>query len=432
MCAMSRRLTTEEFIEKARIVHGTRYEYDRTNYVSTQEKVTITCLDHGDFAQTPNNHLGGKGCRKCGGSNPLTTEGFIRKALVVHGDKYDYSLTEYSSGNSKVDIVCPTHGPYAVKASHHLRGVGCSSCSKKKRRTTVEYISEAKKIHGGTYSYNSTEYTNNKTDITITCPIHGDFMQNPRVHLRGAGCPNCRTMPKLSNSEFISKAKSIHGGEYDYSFTDYKGWRYKIMIGCRIHGVFHQNPNDHLRGAKCPRCAGVSPMSDDEFIRKASVVHKRRYTYDNPDLRKSPTHVNIVCKKHGVFTQKIQVHLRGSGCPKCARTGFKTEETGYIYILRASKVRDLFKVGISNSPLKRIRTLRRNTPFTFTLEAVFRMDGCSAVLLERKIHSFLHQINLNAGFEGFDGCTEWFEYNRNALAIATQEIRRFAGQQKME
>ncbi|CAM0046079.1 endonuclease [Vibrio phage K389] len=429
---MSRRLTTKEFIEKARIVHGARYEYERANYASAQEKVTITCQEHGDFAQTPNNHLSGKGCRKCGGSNPLTTEGFIRKALVVHGGKYEYSLTEYSSGNSMVDILCPTHGQYTVKASHHLQGVGCSSCSKKKRRTIADYIFEAKKIHGGTYSYDSTEYTNNKTDVIITCPHHGDFTQNPRVHLKGAGCPVCRVTPKFSNAEFVSKAKEVHGGEYDYSVTDYRGWKHKVTIMCKVHGIFDQDPNCHLRGQKCPRCAGNSPMSNEEFVIKAREVHGTTYSYHSHNLRKSPTHVNITCKTHGTFTQKIQVHLRGSGCPKCAKTGFKTEEIGYIYILRASKVRDLFKVGISNTPLKRIRTLIRNTPFTFTAEAVFKMKGCSAVLLERKIHSFLNQININAGFEGFDGCTEWFEYNQDAFDITTQEIRRFVGQQKME
>ena len=60
-----RKITKEEFIQRASTIHNNKYLYDKVNYVNTSTKVTITCPIHGDFKQTPNNHLQGQGCQKC-------------------------------------------------------------------------------------------------------------------------------------------------------------------------------------------------------------------------------------------------------------------------------------------------------------------------------------------------------------------------------
>jgi len=92
---MPRRLTTEEFVEKAKAVHGNRYDYSSVSYVNAHTKVTIICLDHGPFPQTPHAHIHNKsGCPVCAGTKQLTTEVFIDKARTIHGDRYDYSLVE--------------------------------------------------------------------------------------------------------------------------------------------------------------------------------------------------------------------------------------------------------------------------------------------------------------------------------------------------
>ncbi len=96
-----RKLTTEEGIAKARLIHGTKYDYAKSYYLGTHNKVIITCITHGEFEQTPHNHLNGQGCLECSKLvktdtiNIKYTEEFLTKAKLVHGHKYDYSKVVY-------------------------------------------------------------------------------------------------------------------------------------------------------------------------------------------------------------------------------------------------------------------------------------------------------------------------------------------------
>jgi len=127
----------------------------------------------------------------------LTTEEFIEKANAVHGKgKWDYSEVQYIGNREKVLIKCKKHGVYKQKAYVHLMGKGCLICGKlaaktKNSSTTEEFLKKAKKKHGKFYDYTKTKYVNNRSKLTITCRIHGDFKQRPDDHLRGKGCPKC-------------------------------------------------------------------------------------------------------------------------------------------------------------------------------------------------------------------------------------------------
>ncbi len=129
------RLTTEEFISRARRVHGIKYDYALVEYSGTFTLVKIICREHGEFEQKPNNHLDGHGCKTCGrlaGANARrsNTEQFIAKAKRVHGDKYDYSLVRYERTDSKVKIVCREHGEFEQRPHSHLSASGCRKCAK--------------------------------------------------------------------------------------------------------------------------------------------------------------------------------------------------------------------------------------------------------------------------------------------------------------
>jgi len=133
------RLTTEEFISRARRVHGNRYDYALVEYSVTRVLVKIICREHGEFEQKPTHHLRGHGCKTCGrlaaaNARLLNTEQFIAKAKRVHGDKYDYSLVSYETGELPVKIVCPAHGEFEQKPHHHLSGNGCRKCAVDRRR----------------------------------------------------------------------------------------------------------------------------------------------------------------------------------------------------------------------------------------------------------------------------------------------------------
>lgn len=128
------RSNKEEFIEKARNVHGEIYDYTLVDYINSQTKVKIICPVHGVFEQKPNNHLSGYGCKKCAdeathNKQRLNKQEFIDRAKIVHGDKYDYTLVEYKALNKKVKIVCPVHGVFEQTPGNHLAGWGCSTCS---------------------------------------------------------------------------------------------------------------------------------------------------------------------------------------------------------------------------------------------------------------------------------------------------------------
>lgn len=185
------KLTNETFISKAVLIHGNKFNYAKVNYINTNSKIIITCPIHGDFEQTPKLHIKGRGCHECGGSKCLTTNKFIDKVKQVHGDKYNYSSVEYKTTHSKVTIICPTHGKFEQAPSMHLQGQGCSECVGLKKSKTDKFINQAKEIHNKYYDYSLVNYVNNKNKIKIICPIHGEFEQEPRHHLSGHGCPSC-------------------------------------------------------------------------------------------------------------------------------------------------------------------------------------------------------------------------------------------------
>lgn len=134
---MGKYLTQEEFISQAKTVHGSKYDYSKSIYVDTKSKLIITCPAHGDFLQSPNHHLSGKGCPKCGIESRsikrrLTKESFIERADRVHNGKYDYSKVEYVDCYTEVCIICPTHGEFWQTPRSHIKGHGCLYCSRKK------------------------------------------------------------------------------------------------------------------------------------------------------------------------------------------------------------------------------------------------------------------------------------------------------------
>lgn len=128
-----KKLDTTEFISRAKKTHGDKYDYSKTQYVNKREKVTVTCNLHGDFTIEPNNHWNGQGCKECGYLNRdnrrTEADKFIEKAKEVHGDKYDYSKTEYVTARKKITVTCPLHGDFDIKAASHVNSKqGCKEC----------------------------------------------------------------------------------------------------------------------------------------------------------------------------------------------------------------------------------------------------------------------------------------------------------------
>jgi hypothetical protein len=192
----------------------------------------------------------------------FSKEEFIKKAKKIHNNKYDYSKTYYNNSRSNIIVICPIHGEFEQRANSHLSGNGCKKCASEKQKITKEeFIKKAKKIHNNKYDYSKVNYVNNKENVVIICPIHGEFKQRPDMHLyQGTMCPLCsiekRKKIRSSNTkEFVERAKTIHKDRYDYTKVNYVNSKKKVKIICLIHGEFEQRPNDHLSGKGCPICS---------------------------------------------------------------------------------------------------------------------------------------------------------------------------------
>lgn len=351
------RVNQEQYIERAKAVHGNKYDYSKTKYVNMHTKITIICPTHGEFTQNAQSHISGSGCPKCKRDNHIKRitkdlSYFLEKAKIVHGDKYDYSKVNYKDSRQKVCIICPVHGEFYQGPAEHLQGHGCVHCGNaqdNKRLTTEEFIRRSREIHKDKYDYSKVDYRNNREKVCIICPIHGEFLQRPGEHLKGRGCYACANdikgqSRKSNRDEFITKAKEVHGNYYDYTKTDYVNSKHKVCIICPKHGEFWQSPNAHLHGYGCMDCGREKTMeaqrgNTKEFVARAKNIHGDKYDYSKVQYVRNDRKVCIICPKHGEFWQSPLSHLEGNGCHKCKQT--KGETKIELYLKRNSIIYEM-------------------------------------------------------------------------------------------
>ena len=217
--AEKKKRTQDEFISLCIEKHGNKYDYSETTYLLSTKKIKIICPNHGYFYQVANNHLSGQGCPKCADCAILDKEEFERRSRLVHGEKYDYSMVEYSNAHKKVKIICLSHGVYEMTPNAHTSGKqGCPECGLKRRAVlnTVAFdvfLRKSRKHHGDFYKYDNSTYSGSDGDIVITCPYHGEFKQRAIDHSKGHGCYKCgRNLNGFGRSNFKAICdKSNHG-----------------------------------------------------------------------------------------------------------------------------------------------------------------------------------------------------------------------------
>lgn len=266
---------------------------------------------------------------------------FIEKAKKIHNGKYDYSKVIYVNNSTKVIITCHEHGVFNQTPSSHLSGSGCYFCGiekliKERSHNNHTFIQKANQIHGDKYDYSKVDYKNNKTNVIIICPVHGDFFQQPSNHLLGRGCSLCG-YKEVSKKRFhdwnkiVKKIKKAHKNLYKYDAVNYTGFHEKIKIKCSVHGYFYQLVANHIKGHGCPKCGiekttSVTRFTCETFIERANKVHNDNYDYKKVIYKNMTTKINIICKKClNEFSQTPGAHLRGQGCPKCIESnGEKT------------------------------------------------------------------------------------------------------------
>ena len=382
---------TTEFINKAKEIHGDKYDYSKVEYVKAMKKVIITCKEHGDFEQTPNGHLSkGSGCRKCSteiNSDKLrkTTEQFIEESIQIHGDKYDYSKVEYKYAREKVIIICKEHGEFLQTPNSHLsKESGCIKCAGSYKSNTEEFVKKSKEIHCDNYDYSKVKYIKANEKIIIICKKHGKFEQRPNNHLNGLGCYKCgHNMSIFSNNDFTNYAKEIHNDKYDYFKVNYIKMNEKVIIICKDHGEFEQTPSNHITHKQgCQKCANNYLSNTTEFIEKAIKMHGDKYDYSKVNYINNHTKVSIICNEHGEYEQTPQNHLFGYKCRYCGIETMKTNQKTDIddFIINANikhnNKYDYSKINYINARTKIIIICKKHGEYEQTPDSHLRGCGC--------------------------------------------------------
>ena len=218
---------------------------------------------------------------------------------------------------------------------------------KKEKRLQYElaFKNKATLKHKGIYDYSLVEYITSKYKVKIICRIHGIFEQSPNSHLKGENCPKCASRI-ISFDKFLMLSQKIHNDKYDYSLVKYVNLKTKITITCPIHGEFQQTPSLHLKEKGCNKCAIQNrTKTKEQFIIDAVKVHNILYNYDKVEYVNNSTKIKILCNEcNEFFYQAPDKHLFGRGCPKCNVSGW-----GYLEWVKSaerSKVFDSFKLYI--------------------------------------------------------------------------------------
>ncbi|HIG40336.1 MAG TPA: DUF723 domain-containing protein [Gammaproteobacteria bacterium] len=328
-------LTGKDALRRFREMHGEKYDYSKVAFKNSRSKVTIVCPEHGPFHQVASSHWEGRGCSKCAGVAEVSWEQMTARFESIHQGKYDYSKANYNGLKKTVTIICAEHGPFKQLAESHASGHGCRACVGLLPPNRDEVLERFRKAHGNRYGYSKMVYLNTKAKVKIICPEHGDFEQSPSGHWGGEGCPKCANK-NLTWEEALQRFKDVHGNRYRYSRAKemFRVLKDKLTITCPEHGVFEQIGSEHAAGRGCWQCSGYAPLTRDEAIDRFRAVHGDSYDYSLATYRGTKRNITIVCPEHGEFSQSPVTHWSGSGCPACANYGFDSTKPAILYYLK--------------------------------------------------------------------------------------------------
>lgn len=300
-------MTKEEFIEKARKIHGDHYDYSMVEYKNNKTNVTIKCNVCGlVFEQRAGNHINNNaGCPVCGREKAKksmrdTQDDFIRKAKSVHGDKYDYSLVEYVKSTVPVKIKCKKcGGVFEQKPVMHIAGHGCNICNPQHNRLTNEQFVEKVKAKHPTIEV-LTEYKGNNEKVTVRCTKHNHtFDTTPHRLAQMHGCKYCyyeRSSDFRRNdpNEVYARINKEHNGKYILPNIEeeYKTNKSKLTVICPIHGEFRSTANKLLKGRGCPNCnESHDERHFSQLLDALGVKYERQKMFDWLGMHRLDFHI---------------------------------------------------------------------------------------------------------------------------------------------
>ena len=301
-------------------------------------------------------------------------------------------------------------GGSKVVARYHLTKGSVSSCGCKINYDTERFTEDARKVHGDFYDYSISEYRGSQEFLAIKCPIHGKFSQRATIHLMGSGCQECAgilqgTAHVITAEEFDVKAKGLRG-DFTYNLNEYVNATTPVNFTCNTHGTVHkQKPTAYLAGnVACMACRGRI-HNKESFITKAREVHGDKYDYSVGEYKGTKKNYTIICPAGHTFNQTPHNHTAGKhGCPSCGPCGFDARKDSWIYVLSSE---GMSKIGITNRSAKiRAKSISKSAAVEFKVEAEYKLDGqfCSDLETELlKKYKSTHK-NPSTLFQGSSEC----------------------------
>jgi len=304
------------------IKHGGVYTYNIIDYVNNKQIIDITCKIHGIFKMSVSQHLKGYGCPYCSG-NKITNEEVILKMTKVHKGYYDYSLSKWKKKSDLIEIICPLHGIFKQSLSVHIAGHKCQKCSNRYIKSNNDFIKICKSIEPEIVT-SITKYTGTSNPVNFICKNHGIIKRWPQS-ITDHICSKCYKINK-NKDIFFKKCNYKFGDRYDYSLSEYKDMQTPIrIIDTKNNNIFNQTPTLHLKSIN-HITFWEEKVNTELFVTKSIEKHKDRYSYKNSEYNGSKSNIVITCPVHGDFNQTPNNHLRGAGCPKCNRFNIKESE----------------------------------------------------------------------------------------------------------
>lgn len=224
-----KKLTHADFVTRARLVHGNRYQYPEP-YAGSGVPLGIICPEHGRFLQTPNSHLSqAQNCPKCARTevaqkHKLPPEELLRRFRAVHGDAYQYDLSAYVGVHTPISIICAAHGVFRQAPHSHAKGSGCPLCAvpkqqgrntRRQRHTQLNFAALASNVHKGMFDYTDTVYTHNQNKVVFRCIAHNRILeQTARDHLDGYNpCTQCNHMKSAGEQQVFDFLSTLTKAE---------------------------------------------------------------------------------------------------------------------------------------------------------------------------------------------------------------------------
>jgi glutaredoxin len=336
-------------------------------YVNANTHTLFRCSKGHEWPAQPRYIINsGFGCPHCAGNVKLTKSD-IEKRLEGRGIRL---VGDQVGLRNKVTFACDYGHEWNAEINTVLNHrSGCPHCAKNAKLDAV-VINERLKPRGiqmiGPY-----QGTKNKS--SFKCDMGHEWEVGLASVLGGNGCPTCNIdSQRYTTKEFIKLAKAVHGERYDYSKVNYFNAKNKVEIVCKKHGPFWLLPLNHIQGHRsgCKECVFDSlRLTTEEFIQKSRLRHGDKYDYSKVEYKTNHDKVELICREHGSFWQMPMNHIKETGCPGCAVTGFDQTKPGILYYLAVltDNNETLYKIGITNlsvhrrfpkMDLERIRTLQ--------------------------------------------------------------------------